>query len=178
MIFFTSDLHFGHTNIIRHCGRPFATADEMDAALIRNWNATVGAKDEVYILGDITMRKAAEAHRYLTQLTGRKYLIRGNHDLFMKAFDPYMSDFEWVKDYHVLHAEGKRLVLFHFPILEWYQIHRGAIHLYGHVHNSKVSKERLAALTGPAFNVGVDVNGFKPVSITEIFQRAEKHNKI
>ena len=159
MIFFTSDLHFGHTNIIRHCDRPFTSADEMDAALIKNWNATVGPKDEVYILGDLTMRKAAEAHRYLTQLNGRKYLICGNHDLFMKGFDPYMSDFEWVKDYHVLHAEGKRLILFHFPILEWYQIHRGAIHLYGHVHAHAAFHRRAAGLDCGDDGGGLPENG-------------------
>jgi calcineurin-like phosphoesterase family protein len=172
MIFFTADLHFGHENIIQHCNRPFASADEMDAALVRNWNAVVGQKDEVYILGDFTMRPAVDAHRYLTTLNGRKYLISGNHDRFLKGFAPYMSDFVWVKDYHVLNAGGKWLVLFHFPILEWYQFHRGAIHLYGHVHNSKTSAERVAALTGPAFNVGTDVNNFAPVSIDEIFRRA------
>ncbi|MDR2932048.1 MAG: metallophosphoesterase family protein [Oscillospiraceae bacterium] len=174
MIFFTSDLHFGHENIIRHCNRPFASADEMDAALTRNWNAVVGEKDEIYILGDFTMRPAVEAHRCLTRLNGHKYLISGNHDRFLKGFTPYMSDFVWVKDYYVLSAGGKWLVLFHFPILEWYQFHRGAIHLYGHVHNSKISAERLAALTGPAFNVGADVNSFTPVSIDEIFQRAAR----
>jgi calcineurin-like phosphoesterase family protein len=85
-----------------------------------------------------------------------------------------MDDFEWVKDYHVLIIEGRRIVLFHFPILEWDQSHRNSIHLYGHVHNSKTSAERLAALSGAAFNVGVDVNNFTPVSLGEIFHRASQ----
>ena len=174
MIFFTADLHFGHENVIRHCNRPFVSADEMDSVLIHNWNSTVGSKDEVYILGDFTMRSAVDAHRYLTQLNGRKYFIRGNHDRFLKGFTPYMSDFEWVKDYHVLHIEGRWLVLFHFPILEWHQLYRGAIHLYGHVHNSQTSAKRLTALTGSAFNVGVDVNQFMPVSIYEKFHKASQ----
>ena len=99
MIFFTADPHFGHENIIRHCKRPFASVDEMDAALIRNWNATVGPRDEVYILGDFTMRPAAQAHEYLAALNGRKYFIRGNHDKFLNGFGPYERDLEWVKDY-------------------------------------------------------------------------------
>ena len=86
MIFFTADLHFGHANIIRHCNRPFASVDEMDAVLIHNWNAAVGLKDEVYILGDFTMRSAVEAHKYLVRLNGRKYFICGNHDRFLKGF--------------------------------------------------------------------------------------------
>ena len=173
MIFFTADQHFGHGNIIRHCNRPFASADEMDDALIKNWNNVVNPRDEVYMLGDLTMRPAAEAHGYLSRLNGRKYFIRGNHDRFLKGFEPYEGDFEWVKDYHVLRTEGRRLVLFHFPILEWDQFYRGALHLYSHVHNGEKSAERLAVLTGPAFNVGVDVNDFKPVSIEAILSLAE-----
>jgi calcineurin-like phosphoesterase family protein len=99
MIFFTADHHFGHANIINHCNRPFPTADEMDEALIDNWNVTVKTNDEVYILGDFTMHPAAEAHRYLTRLKGRKYFIKGNHDRFLKgkSFEQYLGDFEWIR---------------------------------------------------------------------------------
>ena len=175
MNFFTADHHFGHTNVIRLCNRPFATADVMDETLIRNWNAIVSTTDEVYILGDFTMKPAAEAHRYLTCLNGRKYLIRGNHDKFLKGkgFDPFMGDFEWIKDYHQLNIDGKRFVLFHYPILEWANYYRGSIHLYGHVHNSETSAKLLEGLKGLAFNVGVDVNDYKPVSIMEILRRAD-----
>ena len=166
MIFFTADLHFGHENIIRHCNRSFASADEMDAALIRNWNAAVGPRDEVYILGDFTMRPAAQAHEYLAALNGRKYFIRGNHDKFLNGFEPYECDFVWVKDYHVLKHEGRKLVLFHYPIAEWDGFFRGSIHLYGHVHNNADSAARLPG--GLAFNVGVDCHDFRPVSMKQI----------
>ena len=173
MICFTADLHFGHANVIRHCSRPFASADEMDEALIKNWNDAVKLKDEVYILGDFTMRPSAEAHNYLKRLNGRKYFIKGNHDRFLKSrsFEPYMDDFEWVKDYHTLHIDGKCFVLFHYPILEWANYYRGSIHLYGHVHNSQTSAKLLEGLKGPAFNVGVDVNDYRPVSITDIIRK-------
>ena len=174
IIFFTADMHFGHENVIRHCSRPFASADEMDDALVGNWNATVSPRDETYILGDLTMRPAAQAHGYLGRLNGRKYFIRGNHDRFLKGFEPYEKDFEWIKDYYVLKKDGHRLVLFHFPIIEWDQYYRGAIHLYGHAHNSPTSAKLLEGLKGTAFNVGVDVNGFRPVSIAEIMQRSGK----
>ena len=172
MIYFTADLHFGHANVIRHCNRPFASADEMDAALTHNWNSVVGKHDEVYILGDFTMKPAAEAHRYLSALNGRKYMIRGNHDRFIDKYAPFAADFEWVKDYFVLKHERRRFVLFHYPICEWDCFYRGAIHLYGHVHNSTASAERVGGL-GLAFNAGVDCNGFRPVSIDEVIMRAE-----
>ena len=172
MIYFTADLHFGHENIIRHCNRPFSSAAEMDETLTRNWNNVVTPEDEVYILGDFTLRPAVEAHGYLTQLNGRKHFIRGNHDKFLKNYEQYENDFEWVKDYHVLFVGKRRFVLFHFPILEWDQYYRGAIHLYGHVHNSQAPAKLMEKLKGSAFNVGVDVNGFQPVSMEEILQRA------
>jgi len=174
MVFFTADLHFGHANVIRHCSRPFESADEMDEALIKNWNASVKSKDEIYILGDFTMRPAAEAHNYLKQLNGRKYFIKGNHDKFLKkGFEPYMDYFEWVKDYYMLHAYGKCFILFHYPILEWANYYRGSIHLHGHVHNRNNTIELTKDLRSRAFNVGVDVNGYKPVSITEILKCIE-----
>ena len=174
MIFFTADLHFGHANIMKHCNRPFESVDDMDATLIQNWNDTITQKDEVYILGDFTMKPASDAHGYLTRLNGQKYFIQGNHDRFLRNYEHHKTDFEWIKDYHVLRVDGYRIVLFHYPILEWDQFYRNAIHLYGHVHNSEKSGERLAALTGPAFNVGVDVNEFRPVSLDEIINRANQ----
>ena len=171
MIFFTADLHFGHENIIRHCNRPFASADEMDKALTRNWNATVGPRDEVYILGDFTMKPAAQAHEYLAALNGRKYLIQGNHDKFLNGFEPFAGDFEWIKDYHVLKHEGRKFVLFHYPIAEWDGFFRGVLHLYGHIHNSPTSTARLPD-GGLAFNVGVDCHDFRPVNIEKILALA------
>ena len=186
MIFFTADLHFGHENIIKYCNRPFKSAGEMDAVLIKNWNNTVGPDDEVYILGDLTMGSAEDAHRYLSCLQGKKYFIRGNHDKFLDKFEPYMDDFEWVKDYYVLRTggfewkkkyrvleyEGQRIVLFHYPILEWDCYFRGAIHLYGHIHNNMMSEIRLPAHMGPAYNVGVDLHNFHPVSLRDILRIA------
>ena len=175
MIYFTADHHFGHANVIKHCNRPFATAEEMDESLIQNWNATISQKDEVYILGDFTMRPASEALKYLTRLNGRKYFIKGNHDRFLKGkgINLIEKEFEWIKDYHALNVDGKCFILFHYPILEWANYYRGSIHLYGHVHNSQTSAKRLEGLKGPAFNVGVDVNDYRPVSIKEIITRAE-----
>jgi calcineurin-like phosphoesterase family protein len=171
MIYFTADLHFGHNSIIKHCNRPFASSEEMDAALIRNWNETVTSRDEVYVLGDFTMQPAEVAHGYLSALKGRKYFIRGNHDRFLYRIDSFGKHFEWVKDYFVLKHCGRMFVLFHYPIAEWDGFFRGAIHLYGHVHNSPISASRINSDCF-AFNVGVDCNGFRPVSIKDIMLRA------
>jgi len=81
MIYFTADLHFRHDNIIRHCNRPFRSVEEMDKRLVENWNKTVKSNDEIYILGDLTMKGAEVANDFLRKLKGIKYLVRGNHDV-------------------------------------------------------------------------------------------------
>lgn len=71
MIYFTSDLHLGHKNIIRLCNRPFSSIEEMDAVLIENWNRKVHQNDTVYILGDLMFRSEKPPEEYLRQLKGR-----------------------------------------------------------------------------------------------------------
>lgn len=80
MLWFTSDLHLGHANIIDFCGRPFASVDEMNEGLIDRWNAHVSPKDTVYILGDLCMGKKDTTLPLLERLAGRKRLVAGNHD--------------------------------------------------------------------------------------------------
>lgn len=80
MIYYISDLHFGHQNVIAMDGRPFETIEEMDATLIRLWNERVTDEDDVYIVGDFAYRNGNTASWYLRQLKGRKHLIIGNHD--------------------------------------------------------------------------------------------------
>lgn len=84
MIYFTSDLHFYHENVIKHENRPFSYVEEMNQTLINNWNKKVGVSDEVYILGDVTMKGATYAKEILEQLNGYKYLIKGMIDLQTK----------------------------------------------------------------------------------------------
>lgn len=168
MIYFTSDLHFYHEKIITMTGRPFSGAEEMNKALVENWNRRVEVSDEVYILGDVTMKGAALAMAALGQLKGRKYLIRGNHDKFVDQPDFDRSLFQWVKDYHVLDCRGQRFVLFHYPIEEWDQFFRGAYHLHGHRHG-RPEVNLLARDRGlRRYDVGVDANRFAPVSMEEI----------
>ena len=51
MIYYTADLHFHYALLLP--SRPFATVEEMDEALVKNWNDTVGPEDTVYLVGDI-----------------------------------------------------------------------------------------------------------------------------
>lgn len=175
MIYFTADLHFGHQNIIRAARRPFETAEEMDAALIKNWNSRVAAEDEVYILGDLTMRGPQYAMQILRQLNGTKYLVRGNHDGFVDRISFDRSLFQWIKEYHRLLCLGRQFILFHYPIAEWDQAYHGAFHLHGHQHNAPSYNLGNAACGLRRYDVGIDANGMAPVRIEEIISCFECH---
>ena len=159
-VWFTSDTHFGHANIIALSGRPFASVDEMDAALVANWNALVRPADEVWHLGDFAFRNAAPAAEYLRRLNGRVHLIWGNHDNEQTRASPL-----WASSgpYAEIALEGRRLVLFHYAMRVWNRSHNGSIHLYGHSHGS---------LAGDSQSCDVGVDGapwaYRPVSLPQI----------
>ena len=166
--FFTSDTHFGHNNIIKYENRPFTTVEEMDEALIKNWNSVVDENDEVYILGDFSFHKDPEKTLgILQQLNGRKYLILGNHDRQILKNRKLKEQFMWIKDYHRLKIDGYNLVLFHYPIQVWDCRHHGAIHLYGHVH-SNAHNHSMEYDIPYSYNVGADVNDFTPICLDDI----------
>lgn len=173
MIYFTSDTHFHHSNIINLCDRPFYNVEQMNQTLIRNWNSYVSNHDEIYILGDFSFATDGRVNQTLKNLNGKKYLIKGNHDKYLKSDDFDTSLFEWIKDYYVLNYKKVKFILFHYPILEWDGYFKDNIHLYGHVHNSNKDNEqnaRLKVLGKRAYNVGVDVNNFFPISIEKIIE--------
>jgi len=180
MIYFTADTHFCHGNIIGSCERPFKNVDEMNKAMIDNWNSYVTDKDDIYILGDFLYKgNGMNANNILSRLKGRKYLIMGNHENYLTDTSFRPKAFEWVKDYFVMKHEGIHIVLFHYPMLSWYGSYHGSIHLYGHVHNSGIKHpefgDKLHQLGPRAFNVGVDVNDFYPVSIKTILDKAKEN---
>lgn len=167
-MFFTSDTHFGHKNIIKYSNRPFASVEEMNEEIIKRWNERIGPDDEVYHLGDVAFTTSEKKTRdILNRLNGKIYLIKGNHEKLAVA----CSDrFEWVKDYHELIVEdssferGEQLVvLFHYAIREWNAKHWGAYQLYGHSHGSLPDDPNARA-----FDVGVDCHNFYPLSWEEV----------
>lgn len=170
MVFFTADLHFYHDKIIRHTQRPFHNVEEMNKVLMRKWNDKVSSHDEVYILGDFTMKGADIASSCLYGLKGRKYLIRGNHDNFVDSSNFEPSLFVSIRDYMEIAYINQRFVLFHYPMMEWNGYGKGAIALHGHQHNHKeynMENRRNGILR---YDVGVDANNMEPVSAEEIIK--------
>ena len=159
MDWITSDQHFGHANIIKHCSRPFSSVEEMDEKLISNWNESVGPRDTVYHLGDIIFRSAKAPETYLNRLNGRIHLIRGNHDT--KTIKCCAYRFASICEILIYRMERQKVILCHYAIRQWEGKHLGTWHLYGHAHGT------LPPL-GLSFDVGVDVHDFLPWSWPEI----------
>lgn len=159
---FTSDTHFGHTNIIKYCDRPFKTAEEMDNTIIENWNKVVEYNDIVYHLGDFCFgRNEGDFNRYFHRLKGRIILIKGNHD---KLTWRYRSAFfASYNSYHEVDIEGQKITLCHYAMKVWNKSHRGAWHLYGHSHGSLPDDKNSLSI-----DVGVDCHNFKPLNLNDI----------
>ncbi len=169
MIYFTSDIHFGHEKIIKHCKRPFNDVESMNNRIINNWNKIINYDDEVYILGDLTMKGAAYANEYLQKLTGKKYFISGNHDRFIYNKDFNNNLFVFIKNYYELEYKNIKFILFHYPIHEWNGYYKNTIHLHGHIHTNNIDKFQLKH--GNIYDVGVDANNFTPISIEDIISK-------
>lgn len=172
MKYYTSDLHFGHSNIIKYENRPFDSVDEMDEYLIYKWNNKVKKGDEVYIIGDFGFCNGERANQLLDRLNGMKYLIKGNHDsMFLndKNFDK--TKFVWIKDYATVKDNGTVICLFHYPIAVWDRQHHGSLHFYGHVHSNTDGHHPLLFELGEnAFNVGCDVCNYEPLTLEELMR--------
>ncbi len=174
-IFFTSDHHFGHENIIKFCNRPFENAREMNEEMIKRWNEKIKPKDEVYHLGDFGLTYKENLATILDQLNGKKYLIVGNHE---GAALQNRGKFKWIKEYHELKVKDpdcqngvQRIILFHYAMRTWRGIGRGNWHLYGHSHGNLPDLDNQLC-----FDIGVDSHDFYPLSYEEVKAIMEQKN--
>lgn len=174
-VFFTSDTHFGHSNIIKYCQRPFNSAEHMDEVLINNWNEVVSPQDIVFHLGDFCFGSDKEWIKILQRLNGTKYLILGNHDLKKIANSNQIKDyFADINMQMRVVVDKQKMLLNHYPFLCFEGGYQNVWQLFGHVHSSKHStgldKERLVHLFPTQYDVGVDNNNYRPVSFSQVSQ--------
>lgn len=174
-VFFTSDTHFGHENIIRYCGRPFSGTREMNKALVDNWNKTVPVDAEVWHLGDFCMGGSSDWKYLVEHLNGNIHLVLGNHDKIASGqmLDLFASVHPGLAHVSV---ENNDIWLSHFPLLCFTGSSRGAWALFGHVHTQDPETDNQGSLDSPRmkhlyptqYDVGVDQNGYRPVSYLEV----------
>lgn len=160
-IWFTADFHLGHANIIRYCGRPFATVEAMDQAILDRLNALVKANDVLYFLGDFCLGSQARVVAYRRRIRCQKILaVPGNHDKQARKLN---EEFCWLDNLAEVSIHGQPIVLCHYALRVWNQSNRGSWHLYGHSHG------RLPEIpTSLSIDVGVDTHDFRPWHYDEI----------
>jgi len=132
MDWFTSDTHIGHKMIAGHRGFGEDTY-ALDEEIIKVWSDLVKEEDNVYHLGDVSMTGSRRTAGILYQLPGKIHLIKGNHD---KPKGAVAKRFESIQDYLEIRYKGVKLILSHYPILSWNNMHHGSLHLHGHCHGN------------------------------------------
>jgi calcineurin-like phosphoesterase family protein len=140
----------------------------MDAVLMENLASMVGPEDALWIVGDFAFGPKAKDRKWLSNLFRRlpgkeRHLIVGNHD------SEATQELPWTSVNHlteVADGKGSRSVLCHYPMITWNRARKGALQLFGHVHDQWMGSRN-------AVNVGMDVWGYVPVSLREIEQRAK-----
>lgn len=165
-LFFTSDQHFFHYNVIKLCNRPFNSLNEMHKSIISHHNAVVGKNDICYHVGDFAFLNNSNLMKLesvLNKLNGRNILILGNHDPD-KSFTLVNMGFESVHTSLVL-PEDNKFILCHDPAVSI--VDRSRIWIVGHVHDLFLKQQN-------CINVGVDMWNFYPVSLEEIMKYYSK----
>lgn len=118
MRFYIADCHFYHEALnTKMDKRGFASAEQMNEYMIQRWNEKVRSCDETVILGDFSFGDAMQTNSLLKQLNGKKYLIEGNHDRYLKYRRFDKSLFEWVEPYKEIHDNGRKVILSHYPVI-------------------------------------------------------------
>jgi calcineurin-like phosphoesterase family protein len=177
-VFYTADLHVGHSKVILYCNRPFKDVSEMNEEIIRRYNSVVGPDDIVYHLGDFALNEKY-VKPTLDRLNGIKHLIVGNHESCFSARTKYKKAIQKYLDYGFTSVQESLeikigttpVLLHHMPFLnpedkdqrysQFRPIDKGQWLLHGHVHEKWLHRKRM-------INVGVDVWNFTPVSEAQI----------
>ncbi|MGI5898528.1 MAG: metallophosphoesterase [Christensenellales bacterium] len=163
-VFFIADTHFGHDFILKEMKRPFDSLEHMDKAIIERWNKVVSPQDDIWILGDYSLRDFFATRRITEALNGSKTLLRGNHDT--RDDDFYLkSGIKKIYDMPVLFS-GKYL-LSHEPVAICENT--GFVNLYGHVHTNA----GYADFTKNSFCLSCERIDYTPVSFDDIIKKVE-----
>jgi len=158
-------MHFGHKKIMTYENRPFASIENMDAAIIKNWNNTVSKTDKIFIAGDVSFYGKDKTAEIIQKLNGKKILVKGNHD---ERGNNWWADvgFDEVSNYPIIYRE--RFVIQHEP--PEYNIETTPyFYIYGHVHGD----EKYKTITQKTACVCVERWNYTPVELEKIIESAK-----
>lgn len=167
-IWFTSDTHFGHKNIIKFSNRPFDDEDHMNEEMIRTWNEHVGEDDIVFHMGDFSLTSPNKTKAILDRLNGNICLILGNHEKSVMRKEEVRARFTGIKEKLETTINGQFIIMCHYGMRVWNKSHHGSWMLYGHSHDSMEHEA-----WGRSMDVGVDsayriLGEYRPFSFDEI----------
>jgi len=134
----------------------------MNEAMVLEWNDVVQPEDTVYILGDVAFLPAQKAADYMNRCNGTKILVEGNHDRKTLKDLNFRDCFAEIHKYLDINYNGTKVVMFHYPIAEWDQMHRGAVHLHGHLHGDVSGMEKFRCR-----DIGMDAIGKIVISMED-----------
>ena len=154
MKYVIADTHFGHSNIIKYCNRPFSSVAEMNDKLIGNWNKTIKHDDIVYHLGDVFFGK--ENSSIIHELNGTKHLIIGNHDN-IRDRDILGGFSKILLNKNIFDSKGRQWHLTHMPIV----VENNIINVHGHIHDKKINDNKHIC-------VSVEHINYTPLNIDEL----------
>lgn len=170
MIWFTSDLHLSHTNVISMNNRPFRSVQQMNEEIIKRWNKKIAPNDVVYVLGDVCWGwNSQKIKETFSKMNGIKYLIYGNHDRIKNH--ELANVWAEIVPYKRINIDNESIVLSHYPILDWDRAYHKGYHLYGHCHGMLDLREFTKLMkhnNQRCMDVGVDTHNYYPWSWEEI----------
>lgn len=168
----TSDLHFGHTNIMKFCPQSRARfrndVNYMNEQMVVEWNSIVQPGDLVYILGDVAFLPAQKAAEYMNRCNGDKILVEGNHDRKALKDPSFFRAFKEVHKYLEITYDGTLVCMFHYPIYDHNGAGRGSIMLHGHRHGNPHN------IPGRIMDIGMDATGVIVSDLDGIVSKLEK----
>lgn len=181
MIYYISDIHFDDQKIFDKCSRPFKNLVEFKLEVIKRWNAKIHDDDIVYVLGDIVEDSSTDSINIFKSLRGVKHFIVGNHDHNLLDKIIKSNIFKSVKFIDLIMDRDRKVCICHYPLMDWMEFNRNGILVYGHIHNKtqlngKAYKEiKEYYRDKPAYNCGVDVTNYEPVTLDEMIALKEKN---
>lgn len=182
MIYIVSDTHFYHKNILQYCDRPYKTVEEMNLAIVNNWNSVVTPNDIVFHLGDVGFGLVENLKPMIESLNGHKILLKGNHDMkrgenswrnigFEKSYKckevtlrQFLNDIGYLDDSEIKNYTGnlENVIFSHYPR----ECLDNQINIHGHIHDVPLD----TSLYNPNNHICVSVEmiNYKPKSLREI----------
>ena len=159
--YFIADTHFGHSNILKICNRPFENIEDMKNVIIDKWNKKVTDEDTVYLLGDVCFKMSKlDVIKILKQLKGKKILIKGNHDKYVGQRD-FDECFEKIYNYLQISEDKQQIILCHYPIIDYAGMFYGSKMIYGHIHNKYIPHKNM-------YCCSVECINYEPVTLNEL----------